>query len=126
MSRAVVLATRFLCVSGVATICGVTHAADSLADFYRGKEVGVYIGYAPGGGYDLTARTVAKHMGRHLPGNPTLVPRNMPGAGSLKVANWLYEAAPKDGTAFGTFGRTIPLEPLLGNKAATFDALKFT
>ena len=108
-------------------LCGASPAvADDIADFYRGKEVGVYIGYAPGGGYDLTARTLARHMGRLLPGNPNLVPRNMPGAGSLKVANWLYEAAPKDGTVFGTFGRTIPLDPLLGNKSATFDALKFT
>jgi len=129
MRHANVVAAGVLAAFGLAAgVCGFADksAADPLADFYRGKDVGVYIGYAPGGGYDLTARTLARHMGRHLPGNPTLVPRNMPGAGSLMVANWLYDVAPKDGTAFGTFGRTIPLDPLLGNKAATFDALKFT
>jgi tripartite-type tricarboxylate transporter receptor subunit TctC len=65
-------------------------------------------------------------MGRHIPGQPTLVPRNMPGAGSLTLANWLYSVAPKDGLDFGIFGRTVPIDPLLGTKGALFDALKFT
>lgn len=100
--------------------------AQPVADFYRGKTVNVWIGYGPGGGYDLSARVLARHMGRHIPGEPTLVARNMPGAGSLTLANWLYNVAPKDGLDFGIFGRTVPIDPLLGTKGAQFDALKFT
>jgi tripartite-type tricarboxylate transporter receptor subunit TctC len=74
-------------------------------DFYKGKHVDLYIGYTVGGGYDIYARLLARHLGRHIPGNPTVVPRNMPRAGSLTLANWLYQAAPKDGRAFGTIGR---------------------
>ena len=65
-------------------------------------------------------------MGKHIPGNPTVVPKNMEGAGSLRLANWLYNVAPKDGTAFGIIGRGTGFDPLLGNKAAQFDATKFT
>src|SRR5919197_1289133 len=68
------------------------------------KPVELYIGYSVGGGYDVYARLLSRHMGRHLPGNPVIVPKNMPGAGSLALANWLYSAAPRDGTAFGTLG----------------------
>src|SRR6185295_6020734 len=73
-------------------------------DFYKGKQVDLYIGYSVGGGYDIYGRLLARHLGRHIPGNPTVVPRNMPGAGSLTLANWLYGAGPKDGTVFGTIG----------------------
>ena len=100
--------------------------AQPVADFYRGKTVNVWIGYGPGGGYDLSARVLSRHMGRHIPGEPTLVARNMPGAGSLTLANWLYNVAPKDGLDFGIFGRTVPIDPLLGTKGAQSDALKFT
>ncbi len=100
--------------------------AQSVADFYRGKNVNVWIGYGSGGGYDLSARVLARHMGRHIPGEPTLTPRNMPGAGSLTLANWIYSVAPKDGLDFGIFGRTVPIDPLLGTKGVAFDALKFT
>jgi len=100
--------------------------ADQVADFYRGKTVNVWVGYGPGGGYDLSARVLARYMGRHLPGEPTLLARNMPGAGSLTLANWLYNVAPKEGLDFGIFGRTAPIDPLLGTKGAQFDALKFT
>src|SRR5690242_15735143 len=68
-------------------------------DFYAGKSIQLLIGFSAGGGYDVYGRTLARHMGRHLPGNPRLVPQNMPGAGSLKVVNYLYNVAPKDGTA---------------------------
>ena len=97
-----------------------------VGDFYRGKTVNVWIGYGAGGGYDLSARVLARHMGRYIPGEPTLVPRNMPGAGSLSLANWLYNVAPRDGLDFGIFGRTVPVDPLLGTKGTQFDALKFT
>ena len=100
--------------------------AQSVADFYKGKSVDLYIGYSVGGAYDLYARMLARHMGKHIPGNPTVVPKNMEGAGALRLANWLYNVAPKDGTAFGIIGRGTGFDPLLGNKAAQFDATKFT
>ena len=98
-----------------------TAQAQSVAEFYRGKSVELLIGYSGGGGYDVYARLLARHMGKHIPGNPTVVPRNMPGAGSLVLANWLYNVAPKDGTAFGAIGRGTPFDPMLGIEAAKFD-----
>ncbi|MDE2477033.1 MAG: hypothetical protein KGO48_18395 [Alphaproteobacteria bacterium] len=100
------------------------HAAD---DFYRGKTVQVIVGFSPGGGYDLYARALARHIGKHLPGNPSVNVQNMPGAGSLKAANYLYNVAPKDGTVFGTFDRGLPMERLLGRvEGENFDATRFT
>ncbi|MCG5071966.1 Bug family tripartite tricarboxylate transporter substrate binding protein [Paraburkholderia tagetis] len=100
---------------------GTAHA-ESVQDFYSGRTVNMDIGYSVGGGYDMYARLLAKHLGDHLPGNPTITPQNMPGAGSLKAANYLYSVAPKDGATIGTFGRTMPEEPLLGE--ADYDARK--
>jgi tripartite-type tricarboxylate transporter receptor subunit TctC len=111
-------------VLALATVASAN--AQSPADFYKGKNVDLYIGYSVGGGYDLYARLLAKHMGKHIPGNPTIIPKNMEGAGSLRLANWLYNVAPKDGTAFGTIGRGTAFDPLLGHKGAQFDATKFT
>jgi len=87
-------------------------------DFYKGRTVELYIGYSVGGGYDIYARLLARHLGRHLPGRPVVVPKNMEGAGSLRVANWLAKAAPRDGTVFGTIGRGIAFDPLLGTEGA--------
>ena len=99
--------------------------AQPAADFYKGKTVDLYIGYSVGGGYDIYARLLARHIGRHIPGNPTIVPRNMEGAGSLRLANWLHRIAPKDGTAFGTIGRGIAFDPLLGGRKAEFKGTEF-
>jgi tripartite-type tricarboxylate transporter receptor subunit TctC len=99
--------------------------AQSVADFYKGKTVELLVGYSPGGGYDTYARIIARFMGNHIPGNPTIVVKNMPGAGSLTLTNNLYNAAAKDGTVFGTIARGAPFDPLFGNKAAKFDASKF-
>jgi tripartite-type tricarboxylate transporter receptor subunit TctC len=99
--------------------------AQSVADFYRGKSITMLIGYTSGGGYDIYARVLSKHMGKHIPGNPSIVPQNMPGAGSLRVANFLYNAAPKDGTTIGMFGRGMAMEPLIGASPTQFDARKF-
>jgi len=99
--------------------------AQSVADFYRGKTVNLIVGYSAGGGYDTYARILARHMGKHIPGNPTIVVQNAPGAGSMRAANSIYNVAPKDGTAFGMFGRGIALEPLIGTSPAQFDATKF-
>lgn len=96
------------------------------AAFYKGRSVSVFIGFGPGGGYDLSARTLARYMGRHIPGEPVMTPRNMPGAGSLQLANYLNTIAPKDGTEFGIFGRTVPLDPLMGTKGANYDPREFT
>src|SRR5215470_18249229 len=102
-------------------------AADAVGNFYKGKTVQVLIGFSAGGGYDIYARTLARYMGKHIPGNPTMVPQNMPGAGTLKVANYIYNVAPKDGTVIGTFARGIPMEKLLGRTVGIqFDATKFT
>ena len=99
--------------------------AQGVADFYKGKNVELSIGYSAGGGYDIYARLLARHMGRYIPGNPTIVPRNMPGAGSVVLANWLYNVAPKDGTAFGTIGRGTPFDPIFGFGTPKFDPTKF-
>ena len=100
--------------------------ADSVADFYSGRTVEVQVGYSTGGGYDIYARMLARHMGRFIPGNPTLVPKNMPGAGSLRLANWLANAAPRDGSVFGTIGRGTAFDPVLGQPGAQFTASDFT
>src|SRR5271170_2021305 len=100
-------------------------AAQSPADFYKNRNIDEYIGYSTGGAYDFYARAIARHMGAHIPGNPTLVPRNMEGAGSLRLANWLYRVGPQDGLVFGTFGRGIAFDPLLIGKGDQFDAVKF-
>jgi tripartite-type tricarboxylate transporter receptor subunit TctC len=91
----------------------------------KAKPVELYIGYSVGGGYDIYARLIARHLGRYLPGNPVVVPKNMEGAGSLRLANWLYKAAPKDGSAIGTIGRGIAFDPLLGGQGAQFKATDF-
>ena len=100
--------------------------AQGAAEFYKGKNIELYIGYSVGGAYDLYARVIARHFGKHVPGKPTIVPKNMDGAGSLRLANWIYNVAPKDGTAFGTIGRGTAFDPILGSKAAQFQADKFT
>jgi len=103
-------------------------AAQSVADFYSGKSISVLIGTSPGGGYDLYARTLARYMGRYIPGNPKLLPQNMPGAGGLRAVNYLYGVAPKDGTAIGHFQPGVIFEPLLGRggDVGQFEATKFT
>lgn len=99
--------------------------SDEVEDFYKGKVVNVIIGFSAGGGYDLYARLLARHIGKYIPGNPTVVPQNMPGAGTLKAAQYLFSVAPKDGTYIGTFTRSLPLSPLFGLPGANFDPRKF-
>jgi tripartite-type tricarboxylate transporter receptor subunit TctC len=100
--------------------------SQSPAEFYKGKNIELYIGYSVGGGYDLYARVLARHMGRYIPGSPTILPKNMDGAGSLRLANWIYNVAPKDGSVFGIFGRGTGFDPLLGNAKAQFDGQKYS
>ena len=99
-------------------------AADS-DNFYRGKTVRIIVGLAAGGGYDLYARTLARHMGKHIPGNPAIVVENMTGAGSIIAANYLYKVARPDGLTIGHYLGGIALQQLLGKSGIEFDALKF-
>ena len=94
-------------------------------EFYKGKTIELDIGLSVGGAYDAYARILARHMGRYIPGNPAIVPKNMEGAGSMRLANYLYNAAPRDGTTFGIINRSTPFEPLFANKGAQFDATQF-
>ena len=114
------------CFAGVTALAPSAAFADAVADFYKGKRVTVYVGYSAGGGYDLYARTIARHIGKHIPGKPDVIVKNRTGAGSLVLANELYNKMPRDGTVFGTIGRGIPMDPLFGHKKAKFDATKFT
>jgi tripartite-type tricarboxylate transporter receptor subunit TctC len=112
----------------LASLALTSHAcADAVADFYKGRTVTLIVGYGPGGGYDLFARLMARHLGRYIPGNPTVVVQNMPGAGSLRATNFLYAVAPRDGATVGSFARDMPLLAILRtNTAAVFDPRKFT
>ena len=117
---------RFLIVAFAAAAPLWPALADDVSDFYRGKTVTLIVGYSAGGGYDIYARAIARHMGEHLPGSPKIVVQNMPGAGSIASANYLFNVAPKDGTTFATFGRGVPMEPLIGVAKVQYDASKFT
>jgi tripartite-type tricarboxylate transporter receptor subunit TctC len=100
--------------------------ADPIEDFYRGRNLTLVIGYTAAGGYDIYARAVAHHLGRHIPGNPTIVPQNMEGAGSLRAANYLYNAAAKDGSVIGMVSRGMAMEPLIGASHTQFDSRKLS
>jgi tripartite-type tricarboxylate transporter receptor subunit TctC len=109
----------------IAALCASAANADPIADFYKGAVVNLVVSTSAGGGYDAMARAVARHIGRHIPGQPTVVVRNMPGAGGIAAANYLYSAAPRDGSVMGLLQSDPPLEPLFGAKQALFDPLKF-
>ena len=100
----------------IGTAVGGTAQAQSPAEFFKGRTVTLNVGFGPGGGYDLNTRMVARYLGRHIPGNPSVIVQNMPGGGSIVAANYIYSAAPKDGLVLGVFGASIMLEPLFGNK----------
>jgi tripartite-type tricarboxylate transporter receptor subunit TctC len=97
---------------------------NEVANFYRGRTVTIVVGYSPGGGYDLYARMLSRHMSKYIPGRPTIIVQNMPGAGSLKAANYMYAVAPKDGSFIGAISRANVMAPLFGQ--AMFDSTKFT
>src|SRR5947207_7761030 len=122
--------SRLACSLAVAA-CAAGFAADiALAQpaeqFFAKKTITISIGYTAGGSYDLYGRLVARHLGKHIRGQPTIVAQNMPGAGSLKAANYIYEVAPRDGTALGVVVESIALEQALSNPAAQYDAAKFS
>ena len=109
----------------LAASCAPAQAQDAVADFYRGKQVQVRIGSAPGSGYDIAARLVAAHIGKYIPGNPTLIVQNVPGAGSLTLTNQLYNTAARDGTVLGAITNGMPTAPMLSPENARFDISKF-
>jgi tripartite-type tricarboxylate transporter receptor subunit TctC len=111
--------------AGMLALTPCLASAQSSPPFYQGKQIEFDINSSVGGGYDLYARLLARHMGKHIPGNPTIVPKNMVGASGLRLANWLASAAPRDGTVIGAVSRATAFEPLLGNKAAQYDGTKF-
>ncbi|MFN3891740.1 MAG: Bug family tripartite tricarboxylate transporter substrate binding protein [Beijerinckiaceae bacterium] len=100
--------------------------AQGVESFYKGKQVSLLIGFGPGGGNDVWGRAIARHMGRHIPGNPTMVAQNMPGAGTMKLALHLQSVAPADGSVFGMISRGLPLEPLLGDRNTQFAPQKMS
>ncbi|MFN3890593.1 MAG: hypothetical protein ACK4MV_09355 [Beijerinckiaceae bacterium] len=103
----------------------VAVAQDAVQKFYAGRSMDMVIGYPPGGGFDSSARLLIRHMPRHIPGSPSMIPKNMPGAGSLVAANYLYNVAPKDGSEFGIIGGSVPFGPLWSRDGVSFDATRF-
>jgi tripartite-type tricarboxylate transporter receptor subunit TctC len=117
---------RLLAVALLVALPASIASAQSPADFYKGRTVELYVGYSVGGAYDLYARTIARFLGRHIPGSPTVIVKNMEGGGSLRLANWLFRVAPKDGSVLATIGRGTGFDPILGQAGAQFDGTKFT
>jgi tripartite-type tricarboxylate transporter receptor subunit TctC len=115
---------RVLLAAAATLVASLAHAQPA-EPFFARKTVTIYIGYTAGGSYDLYARLIARHLGKHIPGNPSVVAQNMPGAGSMKAANYVYQVAPKDGTALGVIVESAALEQVLGNTAAQYDAAQF-
>lgn len=110
----------------LAQVLACPAAADPVAEFYKGKRINFIIPTAPGGSYHAYSQQIARHLGKHIPGNPTIVTQNMPGAGSIVMANYLYAIAPKDGTAIGMVNQALPLTQLLGEEGVKFDVAKMT
>src|SRR5437899_2929535 len=125
MSLAAPNTVRLTALAAVSSCALAMSAPCAAQDFYAGKSIQLVIGFDVGGGYDLYARTVARHWARHIPGNPAFVPQNMPGAGTRIAANWLYNAAPKDGTAVGTVVQSTAVDQALGEPGIRFDAAQF-
>ena len=113
-------------VLGLARHSLVSNAqAQPAGDFYQGREIKLVVGFTTGGGADIYARTIARHMPNHIPGKPAIVLQFMPGAGSMTAANWLYSVAPKDGTVIASIHSSVTLEPLYGFERARFDVKQF-
>src|SRR5579883_2833583 len=105
-------ASAAIAFAAALTASSASAESPSVADFYRGKTVSIVVGSDVGGGYDLNARVLTHHLGRHIPGNPGVIVQNKPGASSLAATNYVYELAPKDGTVIGEPQRPIPFPTL--------------
>ena len=119
------ISAEFLIAVVLISILVAPGAALSQTPFYQGKTIRLIVGLAPGGGYDLYARVIARHMGKHIPGNPMIIVENMTGAGSVIAANYMYRAAKPDGLTIGHILGGLFLQQLLGNPAIEFDGRKF-
>jgi tripartite-type tricarboxylate transporter receptor subunit TctC len=123
-------ALHLICRASMTALCLATvtniSRADAVSDFYKGRSLSLIAGFPPGGGYDTYVRILACHYGRHIPGQPSVIASNMPGAGSLLAANYIYGKATPDGLAMAMFASSAVMEPLLGNKSALFEATKFS
>jgi tripartite-type tricarboxylate transporter receptor subunit TctC len=109
--------------SAILATCALTQPglADEVADFYKGKEFNIIVGHQPGTGFDVYARVLQRHLGKHIPGNPTVIVKNMNGASGIVAANWIGNIAPKDGTVMATMVYSVAFEPLFGNDKAKYD-----
>jgi tripartite-type tricarboxylate transporter receptor subunit TctC len=127
-TREAIMTINLRCLLIAAAVIAVARpaTADEVGDFYRGKTFTIVVGHEVGTGFDVYARTLQRHLSRHIPGNPNVVVQNMAGASGINAANWLYNIAPKDGSVMATFVYAVPFEPLMENKAARFEAAKFT
>src|SRR5882724_6026310 len=114
---------KSLIVAGAAMLASHPATADTIADFYRGKSISLYVSFPPGGGYDIYARVLAPHFTRHIPGNPTIVIKNMEGGSGVKAASYITALTPQDGTSLGLFLDTITLGKVLGGPGQ-FDPVK--
>jgi tripartite-type tricarboxylate transporter receptor subunit TctC len=123
MAQSQTLRTAFGSFAAIFVLAGLALAA-GVEDFYKSRNVTLVIGYSVGGGYDAYARLLGRYIGKHIPGNPSIIPEQMTGAGSLRSANFIYSVAAKDGSVFGTFSRSMGISPLVDK--AEFDSRKFT
>jgi tripartite-type tricarboxylate transporter receptor subunit TctC len=103
---------------------GAVAAAENPAEFYRGKTISIYVALPPGGSFDAYARLVAAHLSKHVPGEPAVIVQNMPGAGSLRAANYVYNVAPQDGTVIGAMSSNMPIQPLTEPRGVQYDLSK--
>jgi hypothetical protein len=126
MSALVVFRWALALTVAMALVMPLSAHAQSVEDFYRRNGLKVIISSSAGGGYDTYGRAVARHIGRFIPGNPNVMPQNMPGAGGVRAANFLYNQAPKDGGTIAHLSRGAPFEGVMGNRNAQFDVMKFT
>ena len=124
MSSTGKLTSRIAAVAASAALLGTVSAPSYAADFYNEKVVKLVVGSGAGGGYDFFGRALAKYMGKYIPGNPTVIVVNMPGAGGVKMTNWAYSVAPKDGTMVGMPLMTIAVNQHLRPKKIRYDATK--
>ncbi|MBI4529690.1 MAG: hypothetical protein HY695_38315, partial [Deltaproteobacteria bacterium] len=126
MKKLCVRSLIFLCAVIVSTtLCLITEARAQVESFYKGKSIRIVVGFTPGGFYDRWARILARHMPKYLPGNPEMLVQNMPGAGSLVAANYVYNVAKPDGLTLGMFQYNLHMDQLAGRKEVQFDVRKF-
>lgn len=125
IAEGMVFAARILGAVSVLAVIDAPAAAESVADFYRGKQIELIVATENATIYDTWGRLMARHLGKHIPGNPTFVTKNMPGAGHIRAASYAFNAAPKDGTSIVTFSHNMPASFVMGNPGIKFDVSKF-